>query len=390
MTRRRSGSRQTITRTEPPGVVVRRLAIEAMVRIEVDRAYANLALPPMLGRSTLDERDRGLVTELVYGATRMQRACDHLADRFVLRDVDPAVRAALRVGVYQLAFTNIPAHAAVSATVGAVDGAARGFVNAILRKVAGAAIEWPDLATRLSYPDWIVDRLSIDLGADVALAALEAMNQAPAVTVRSDGYTQDRGSQWVVELVGAQPGERVGDLCAAPGGKATGLASSGAWVVASDLTAQRAGLIGGNVERTGHRGVAVVVADATAAPYAPDSFDRVLVDAPCSGLGVLHRRPDARWRIAPDDVEHLAALQRRIIDAAVPLVRPGGVLVYSVCTMTDAETLGIDQHLAQHHPEMEALEPPGEPWVPHGRGALLLPQAAGTDAMMVLRLRRPR
>ncbi|MGY6502279.1 MAG: transcription antitermination factor NusB [Acidimicrobiales bacterium] len=372
-----------------PGVAVRRLAIEALTRIDVDGAYANLALPSILSASRLDVRDRALATELVYGTTRMRRACDHLVDRFVLRDVDPAVRSALRLGAYQLRFTAVPDHAAVSTTVEAVGGRARGFVNAILRRVADADVDWPDDATRLSYPDWIVERLRTDLGDEAALGALEAMNEAPDVTVRADGYTQDLASQWVVDLVGAQPGERVADVCAAPGGKATGLARSGAWVTASDLRPSRVQLVTANAAKTGSSRLAVLVADAASPPYRPGAFDRVLVDAPCSGLGVLRRRPDARWRIRPGDLDRLAALQQSVVSAAVPLLRPGGILVYSVCTLSSSETLGVDDHLIAAHPELDPLEVPGSPWIPHGRGAMLLPQAAGTDGMMVLRLRAP-
>lgn len=372
-----------------PGVATRKLAVQALTRIDQQGAYANLVLPSMLSSSNLDQRDRALVTDLVYGTTRRRKACDYLVDRFLMRDADPEVRAALRLGAYQLAFTATPRHAAVSATVGAVDGPARGFVNAILRKVAGADVSWPDEATRLSYPDWIVDRLSADLGHDAAVAALDAMNVAPSVTTRDDGYTQDLASQWVVELVDAGDGDRVVDLCAAPGGKATGIAARGAWVAASDLRPGRVGLVVSNMGRTNATGMAALVADAIHPPYRPASFDRVLVDAPCSGLGVLRRRADARWRIQPDDIGRLAVLQRQIVDAALPLVRPGGVLVYSVCTLTADETLGIDEHLAAAHPELEPIDPPGDPWIPHGRGALLLPQAADTDGMMILRLRRP-
>jgi len=371
-----------------PGVEVRRVAVAALVRIAEHGAYANLVLPQMLGRSELDGRDRALVTDLVYGSLRMQRACDHLVDRFVMRDVDPEVRAALRIGAYQIAFAEVPAHAAVSTTVGAVEGRARGFVNAILRRVADAPVEFPDDATRLSYPDWIVERLETDLGREAALAALETMNERPEVTTRPDGYIQDTASQWVAELVGATSGERVADLCAAPGGKATALAHSGARVVAADLQRARAGLVASNARRTGTE-LDVLVADATRPPFRPASFDRVLLDAPCSGLGVLRRRPDARWRLEPDALDRLARLQRRIVDAAVPLLRPGGVLVYSVCTLTAAETLGVDDHLAAAHPELVPLDAPGEPWIPHGRGGLLLPQAADTDGMYVLRVQRP-
>lgn len=371
------------------GVAARRVAIDALVRIDADDAYANLVLGHVLDGSGLDDpRDRGLVTDLVYGTTRMRRACDALVEPFVDRQVDPDVRAALRLGAYQLHLIGVPPHAAVSATVGAMPRRTRGFVNAVLRRVAETTPDWPDRATRLSYPDWIVGLLDRDLGPEAATAALEQMNRPPAVHRRGDGYVQDLASQWVVDLVGASPGERVADLCAAPGGKATGLAASGAWVAASDVRPSRVGLVARNVEATGAAGVVSIAADALAAPYAPSSFGRVLLDAPCSGLGVLRRRPDARWRVQPGDVERLAGLQRRMAERAADLVRPGGVLVYSVCTLTVAETRGVDDHLASVRPDLEPLDPPGGPWVPWGRGALLLPQAADTDGMMVLRLRR--
>ena len=357
------------------------------MRIERDDAYANLALGALLDRAKLDGRDRGFVTELVYGVTRMRRACDFLIDRFALRELDIQTRNLLRLGAYQLHFLKTPPHAAVSATVDAAPGRTRGLVNAILRRVADAPVAWPDDATRLSYPDWIVERLVADLGRDDALAALAAMNDAPEVTERPDGYVQDRASQWVATSIDAQAGTRVLDLCAAPGGKATGIAATGATVVAADISLTRGGLIAANAERLG-ADLPVVVADGRHPPFTDSSFDRVLVDAPCSGLGVLRRRPDARWRIDAESVERLAMLQKELLDAASTLVRPGGTLVYSVCTLTDRETIDIDALLVLEHPELEALPPLGRPWRPHGRGALLLPQAAGSDGMAVLRLRR--
>lgn len=115
----------------------------------------------------------------------------------------------------------------------------------------------------------------------------------------------------------------------------------------------------------------------------------MLLDAPCSGLGALRRRPDARWRITEADVETLAALQIALVDAALTLVRPGGELTYSVCTLTRAESVAVDDHLAVTRPDLEALPPPGEPWQPVGRGALVLPHRADTDGMYVLRVRVP-
>jgi 16S rRNA (cytosine967-C5)-methyltransferase len=369
------------------GVDARRLALAALVQIE-HGGRANAVLAEKLGTSPLAGADRGLVTELVYGTTRMRRACDFLVDRFVLRDLDVPTRAALRLGAYQLHFLGTPAHAAVSTTVEVAPRRARGLVNAVLRRVAEAAVAWPDTATRLSYPDWVVERLVADLGEDDGLAALEQMNRTPVVTERGDGYAQDPASQEVAAAVGAEAGERVADLCAAPGGKATAMAAAGARVWAGDVDAERAALVTAAAARTGAASVMVVVADGRRPPWPPATFDRVLVDAPCTGLGVLHRRPDARWRRRPDDLPRLARLQRELLDAAAALVRPGGSLVYSVCTLTATETVEVDDWLACAHPELEPAPPPGAPWRPHGRGALLLPQAAGTDGMAVLRLRR--
>ena len=365
----------------------RRLALDALVEIE-HGGRANAVLAERLGAGRLRSVDRAFATELVYGTTRMRRACDFLVDRFVLRTLDVPTRVALRLGAYQLHFLRTPSHAAVSATVEVAPRRSRGLVNAVLRRVSGAVVEWPDLPTRLSYPDWVVERLVSDLGEHDGLAALEQMNRAPGVTERDDGYAQDPASQWVAAAVDAGAGERVADLCAAPGGKATAMAAAGARVWATDVDADRASLVTSTINRTGAASVAVAVADGRLPPWPPASFDRVLVDAPCTGLGVLHRRPDARWRRRPDDVPRLAALQRELLHAGAALVRPGGTLVYSVCTLTAVETVEVDAWLADAHPELEPMPPPGQPWRPHGRGALLLPQAAGTDGMAVLRLRR--
>jgi 16S rRNA (cytosine967-C5)-methyltransferase len=364
----------------------RSVAFEVLRRIG-EGARANAALADALADSSLDTRDRAFATELVYGTTRMARACDFLVERFVLRKLDPPTRAALRLGAYQIHFLRTPAHAAVSATVDIAPRRSRGLVNAILRRVADAPPTWPDLATRLSYPDWILERLVDDLGESDGLAALESMNLAPTVTERPDGYAQDRASQWVAAAVGASAGERVVDLCAAPGGKCSAMASTGASIFASDVDPDRVALVAAAVRRTVAPSVAVVAADGRAPPWRPASIDRVLVDAPCSGLGVLHRRPDARWRRLPADVARLATLQRELLSAAIDLLRPGATLVYSVCTLTTAETLGVDDWIAGAHPELVAIEPPVNPWRPHGRGALLLPQTAGTDGMFLLRLR---
>ncbi len=216
----------------------RGLALQALLELEETGGRANVVVPEVLGGSGLAERDRAFVTELVYGTQRMQRALDWLVDRHLRRPVEPPVRAALRLGAYQLAMLGTPAHAGVSATVAEVTGPARGLVNAVLRRVAedvARGLVWPSEAVRLSYPDWIVAELTASLGDDEARAALEQMNVAARPTVRDDGYIQDLASQWAARAVLAGraegagesagvAGERIADLCAAPGGKATYLA----------------------------------------------------------------------------------------------------------------------------------------------------------------------
>src|SRR5690606_35896926 len=157
-------------------------------------------------------------------------------------------------------------------------------------------------------------------------AALEAMNRPAPVTERDDGYVQDQASQWVAELVGAQPGEHVADLAAAPGGKATAIAGRGAVVVALELPRSRTRLVARNARRLQLDQVHPVVADGSRPPLRPGRWDRVLVDAPCSGLGSLRRRPDARWRIGEDALDRLVPLQRRLLAAGLGLLRPGGSL----------------------------------------------------------------
>lgn len=363
----------------------RHVALRALARIDSEGAYANLVLRAELDRSGLDGRDRAFATDLVYGVTRLRRRLDHVVDRFLLRSVDPPVRAALRLGAYQLTELGTPPHAAVSATVSAVDDRrVRGLVNAVLRKVAGSPVgSWPNDAVRLSYPDWVVDRLVADHGHAVAVAALEAMNEPASATERDDGYVQDLASQWVAALVGAAAGEWVADVAAAPGGKATAMAA--AWVAASDVRPSRVRLVRDNAARLGvSANVVALAADGAAPPYRPASFDRVLLDAPCSGLGTLRRRADARWRIGADAVDRLADLQRRLLASAATLVRPGGTLVYSVCTLTEAEGPAVAATM-----DWPLVDPPGDPWRPWAAGSLLLPQAAGTDGMFLARWTRP-
>ena len=368
----------------------RRLALTLLRRIEEEGAFANLVVPSTLDRSSLSRSDRAMVTDLVYGTTRLRRACDALVDRHISSPPDAATRRILRLGAYQWGWGGVPAHAAVHETVSLAPRRVRGFVNAILRRtVEGpppSELKWPSLASQLSVPDWVYDLYVEEVGQEHAVASLARMNVPPAPVVRDDGYVQDRASTWVAAAVNAQQGERILDLCAAPGGKATALAGEGASVIAADLRPQRAGLIAENAHRLGLSGsqLSVLAADGTLPPFAPNSFDAVLLDAPCSGLGALRRRPDSRWRVEPRDIDVLSSLQQSLIYSATALVKPGGRFVYSVCTINASESI---DHSMPDGWEVDLAEPEGE-WQRFGDGWRVLPHEADTDGMVMMRYRR--
>ncbi len=376
----------------------RGIALEAVVRIERDGAYANLLLQQMLQNSPLETRDRGFVTELVYGSTRMKRACDYLVDRFIADPPPVEARAALRLGAYQLVFLGTPPHAAVNDTVAATPHKFRGLVNAVLRKVIGAPVTYPTDAIALSYPDWLFDLFIAQFGDEDGRRMMAAMNEPAEVVERDDGYRQDRSSQMVSALV---TGTRIADICAAPGGKSTAIASaqragafesddvagSEPFVAASDRRLSRARLVASNTGRLDVDNVTTVVADGRFLPYRPGSFDTVLVDAPCTGLGALRRRADARWRIGAEDAERLSSLQVELVLAAQDLVAVGGEIIYSVCTITDAESLDVGKRLAELAPGLEPVDDFPEGWERHGVGARLLPDAHN-DGMAVIRFRK--
>ena len=284
-----------------------------------------------------------------------------------MRKLDPPVRAALRLGAFQLAYLDrVAVHAAVNESVELVRAArlerAVPFTNAVMRRLAAGLRDLlddlPDGPLKHSYPDWVDETWRRDWGDDEALALMRAQNEAPETVVRLvrgeiDGeptdvpgawrvarvdeqalaegriWPQSRGSQLAGLAVGSQLGERVLDLCAAPGGKASMLAGE---VVAVELHEGRARELEENVRRLGATNVRVVNVDALELPPELDGFDRALVDAPCSGLGVLAGRPDLRWRGQP-----LPELQLALVHAAAERVRPGGTVIFSVCTLNADE-----------------------------------------------------
>ncbi len=367
-----------------------------VLRVFEDGAYADRAL--RASASALDERDRALAQLLSYGAVQRVRTLDHAIETLARRRVarlDPPVRAALRLGAYQLGFVDgVPRYAAVNESVELVRRAglerAVAFTNAVLRRladgIASMLAELPEAtpaeaALRHSYPDWIAEAWWRDLGAAGALELMRAQNEPGSTVVRlvrgevdgtpdphvpgawhveridemalNDGriWPQSAASQLAGLAVGSKVGDRVLDLCAAPGGKATML---GGDVTAVEINEARARELEENARRLGADNVHVVVADGRSLPPALDAFDRALVDAPCSGLGVLNRRPDLRWRAEP-----LPDLQLELLRAAAARVRPGGMVVYSVCTVNseesedvvDASGLEVDASLGDEWPQ---------------------------------------
>jgi 16S rRNA (cytosine967-C5)-methyltransferase len=393
----------------------RRAAHAVLLRVFEDDAYADRAFAAAAGG--LDERDRAFAQRIAYGAVQRVRTLDHAIERLGGRPVeamDPPVRAAIRLAAYELGFLGgVPARASVNEAVELVKASearrAAGFANAVLRRVAegiepllaGLPEGTPqEAALRHSYPDWVAETWWAEWGADDALALMRAQNEPAETAVRvvrtgearvvdridpaelaaGKVWPQSRGSQLAGSAVDAQPGERVLDLCAAPGGKTTQLAERAAEVVAVELHPGRARELEANVRQLGFENVRVVNADARELAPELSGFDRVLVDAPCSGLGVLASRPDLRWRARP-----LPELQLELLRVAAERVRPGGSILYSVCTIARAENENVVDASGL------AVEPFGERWPEYAHPRrpeflLTLPHRHGTSGFFVARL----
>jgi 16S rRNA (cytosine967-C5)-methyltransferase len=421
----------------------RSVALEAITRVTEQGGYSNLAIPGALRRSGLSAKGRALATELAYGTIRRVPALDRAIERHSTRPVarmSRSARAALRLGAYQLLFTETPAYAAVSETVGLAQPRERGFVNAILRRVAedpppppqGDDVE--DVAVRTALAPWAVAELRRLVG-DEAPSAAEALASRAPLSLRANrcrasvaeieerlsaagleprrgavdascllldgagdpselpGYedglfaVQDQASAFVVGALDPRPGERVLDLCAGPGGKAADIAcrlEPDGVLVASDVRPRRAALVGRNVARLGGRALVLVQDGAT--PALAGAFDRVLVDAPCSGIGSARRRPELLWRPRREDLSGLARAQVAIASAAAGLLGAGGLLVYAVCTFPRAETDAACDAILRRRPDLvpEAIDSPD------GRSprVRLWPHRHGCDAMFVAAFRR--
>jgi 16S rRNA (cytosine967-C5)-methyltransferase len=376
-----------------------RRAAHAVVRRSLaDGAYADRALH---GEARdLEPRDRALAKQLAFGAVQRRLTLDHVIEQHVDRALEPSVRAALQLGLYQLLFLDgVAAHAAIGEAVElAKPSPGHKLVNAVLRRVQreGAMLPPDDTpanaAIRHSHPLWLVKLWWDWLGPEPTRALLQADNDPAELALRVNplvehdlddipgqrtgdtivvdgpfdalshpGYQagaftpQSRASQLVATIVDPQPGERVLDLCAAPGGKTTHLAAlmqATGELVAVERNPQRASALQATAERMHATNVTVVTADAKAFE-SDQSFDRVLLDPPCSGLGTLQSHPDLRWRITADDFERLAAKQDQLLAAARGALRPGGTLVYSVCTLSPREERLVTNDITRTLPPVD-------------------------------------
>ncbi len=296
----------------------------------------------LLRRESADARDLALAESIVLGCLRYQAQLDYLIELFSGRKqlkLDQEVRIALRMGIFQLRYLDrIPAHAAVGESVELVKQShkrsAAGFVNAVLRKVNRNPITWPDRASdqaiELSLPAWMLERWQHQYGEQAAAGiARAALEEPPAVIHPITGRQQDPGAQSIVPLLEIQPGMTVLDLCAAPGNKTAQILALGGHVVACDRYLRRLQEVPAEARR--------VVLDAAAALPFSTKFDRILVDAPCSGTGTLARNPEIKWRLRPTDLARFAGLQRAILGNALLQLKPGGKLVYATCSLEREE-----------------------------------------------------
>ncbi|MFZ9211500.1 MAG: transcription antitermination factor NusB [Candidatus Nanopelagicaceae bacterium] len=421
----------------------RLLAFEVLAEVELQGAYSNLLLPKALTESSLDDKDRAFATELVYGTLRMQGRHDHFisaaSDR-ILEQIDPKALIVLRLGTHQLKQMRVPSHAAIYESVElakkVVGKSTASFVNAILRKIDSLDFEqlskptqeYSRLALEYSHPEWIVSSYFDSLKNSSEVISLLQANNNPAkptliawpglatqgelqeagalaiatssVATTFDGNpgdiaairerragVQDLGSQLVVEKFYDQfkPNLRWLDLCAGPGGKAAYLSAllkrDGGFLLANEISNERAKL----VSQVMHHGE-VNVSDGRSMPDELGKFDRILLDAPCTGIGALRRRPEVRWRRNLQDLKNLTALQSELLESATRLLSPGGIIAYVTCSSHQAETKFQIRSFLKQHSNFTRI-PVNDHRADIDGDLQLWPHRDGTDAMFLSLLR---
>ncbi len=402
--------------SSPPATIApaRRCAYTVLRRVFEQGAYADRALTAE--SHELETRDRALAMRLAYGSVQRKGTLDHLIEQLAERPVaelDPPLLAALRLGLYELIYLRgAPDYAVVGDAVELAKTHARGghgLVNAVLRRAAREGSETllaalsddtpQQAAVKHSHPEWIAGLWWESLGAEQARALMAADNEPLEIALRANTlvsdadalaaelpvrthrdpnipealvleeafdvydsplwqagalHAQSRAAMRVAHALDPQPGERVLDLCAAPGGKSTHLAAlmqGRGEVLAVERNRRRAGSLVRTAGRLHAGNVTVEVADAELERREGPVFDRVLVDPPCSGLGTLQARADLRWRVTPDGISEMVPVQRQILAAGANALRPGGLLVYSTCTISSNENEGLIDAFLESKPE---------------------------------------
>jgi 16S rRNA (cytosine967-C5)-methyltransferase len=426
----------------------RRIALEALMKVEQGGAYSNLLLNQLFRQHpTLDPRDRNLITEIVYGTIQHQRLIDFYLQPFIKKSLDQLeqwVKQLLRLSMYQLLFLDrVPERAVVHEAVeiskilghrgitGMVNGVLRNFLRS--PKASFEQIKDPleRLAVRTSHPTWLVQRWEKQFGLETATNICEENNRSPQITIRvnrlkgsreqvkglltqegfeveetsqaQDGLRilsggnvaqthlfqegfftiQDESSMLIAPLLDPQPGMKVLDACAAPGGKTTHLAEymkNEGKLVAVDLHPHKEKLVQANVKRLGTSIVETLVSDARKLDdqFKPE-FDRILLDAPCSGFGVIRRKPDVKWKKEEKDIAQIAEVQVGLLSKVSTLLKENGQLVYSTCTLDREENQGVVDRFLSEHPHFSVVE---------GSTQQILPQHFGSDGFYMTKLEK--
>jgi len=414
----------------------RELALGILLEITEKNAYADLAVKNGLASSSLEKRDKALATSLVYGTIQHLRFIDYQLSAVSARPIDsltPAVRGILRMAVYQFRFMDrIPNHAVVNEAVNMTKRrahSASAFVNGVLRNMQRRGYVYPKklqerLGVEYSVPDYLVKLWIQAFGAAECEKPLSASNEVPPISIRinplkaspaevaavcrlqttqleygfhveepkniaetamfREGWLsiQDIGAQMASLTLAPRPGQKVLDMCAAPGGKTTHMAElmeNQGEITAWDIHPHKVELIRKNAKRLG---ISVIWAE-THDARCPDNshleyYDKVMVDVPCSGLGILRKKPDIKWQRTESDLEALTTVQAEILQNAARHVRPGGALLYSTCTLHRAENEDIVEAFLKEHPEFS----------PDGAYHTLLPHRDNTDGFFFAKLRK--
>lgn len=385
-------------------VSARQLALRALVRWRTGKGFADQVIKQLLSSTSLDEADRGFTLELFYGALRNFTLLDFWIGKLRSTELDPRTRDLLRLGLYQLFLLQIPPHAAVFETVALAPQRTRPLINAILRRALREqarltkASDAEPSAVRYSIPEFLIQKWTRQFGNEATIALCQwnnspAPNYArinqlritaqefldrhpgsfslpgrpnfvgltnPATATRTgDGYIQDPSTAIACEMLRPHPGERVLDACAAPGGKTAYLAemmSNEGELVAADFDASRLQRLRDNLRRLGVTNAKLVHCnwlDETSirsTGFRKHSFDRILLDAPCTNTGVMRRRVDVRWRLRPDDFARMPRQQFGILSAVRRLLKPEGSLVYSTCSLEPEENEEVVESFLRAHP----------------------------------------